>query len=159
MKKIIAMLLALIVLGTLCAACGGESGQTPDVTTPTGEAPYRIKVVDALGNPCTEGIIVRFMQNGQQASMQTVGADGVASKELPAGDYTVELKFTDAQAAFYYDTAALKLTSANREAEIVLYNGVKTENGRTIFAQGKETVAYDVTVGCTYVQLTAGQRN
>ena len=159
MKKMIAMLLALIVFGALCAACGSESGQSPDVTTPTGDAPYRVKIVDALGNPCTEGIIVRFMQNGQQASMQTVGADGIASKELPAGEYTVELKFTDAKAVFYYDAAALKLTSANREAEIVLYNGVKTEEGRTIFAQGKENIAYDVTVGCTYVQLTVGQRN
>lgn len=158
MKKIIAMLLALVVLGTLFAACGSEPGQTPE-TTPTGNAAYSVKVVDALGNPCTAGIIVRFMQNGQQASMQTVGADGVATKELPAGDYTVELKFTDAEAAFYYDAAALQLTSANREAEIVLYNGVNTENGRTIFAQGKENVAYNVGVGCTYAPLTVGERN
>lgn len=160
MKKIIALVLALTMLCTLFAACGSENTpQNQDPATPTGNAAYSVKVVDALGNPYTEGIIVRFMQNGQQVSMQIVDASGVAAKELPAGDYTVELKFTDANANYYYDPAGLTLTSASRDAEVVLYNGVDAESGRSLYVQGKDTTAYNVELGCTYVKLTAGERN
>lgn len=161
MKRIIALTLVLALACTLFAACGKPS-DTPDEpqdATPTGDAAYSVSVVDGLGNPVTEGVIVRFMQGAQQISMQTVNASGVASKELPAGDYTVELKFTDADAAFYYDESALTLTSANRETTVTLYQGVDENAGRQLFAQGKETTAYSVGVGCTYLPLTAGERN
>lgn len=160
MKKILAIILALAMLCVLFAACGSENNpENQDPATPTGNAAYSVKVADALGNPYTEGVIVRFMQNGQQASMQTVDANGVATKELPAGEYTVELKFTDTKANYYYNQDGLTLTSADRSVEVVLYNGMDTESGRSLHVQGKETVAYNVGVGCTYVKLTAGERN
>ena len=158
MKKIIALTLVLTLACTLFAACGDQP-EAPEDTIPTGDAAYSVSVVDGLGNPVTEGVIVRFMQGAQQISMQTVNASGVASKELPAGDYTVELKFTDADAAFYYDDSALTLTGTNRETTVTLYQGVDENSGRQLFAQGRETTAFPVDVGCTYLPMTAGERN
>ena len=161
MKKIIAMLLALVMLGSLLAACDGEQNvdqpEQPDqpAETPAG---YSVKVMDALGNPCSEGIIVRFMQNGQQVSMQTVGQDGVATKDLPDGEYTVELKFTDSESMYYYEEG-VKLDAGNKHADIILYNALPAEPDHSLFAQGKDVGAYAVGVGCTYVKLTAGERN
>lgn len=161
MKKIIALILALTLTAALFAACGSQN-DTPAANTPSddasGDPTYSVKVVDGLGNPVTEGVIVRFMQNGQQVSMQTVSAEGVAAKALPAGDYTAELKFTDAGAAYYYDTAALQLTADKRETQITLYNGVDEASGVSLFAQGKEHTAYSVGVGCTYIPTATGER-
>ena len=158
MKKILSLVLALSVLCTLTACGGTNTPEDPDTQTPTGNAPYTVKVVDALGTPYTEGIIVRFMQGDTQVSMQTVGPDGTASKELPAGEYTVELKFTDADANYHYDTG-LTLTSAQREIGVVLSRTVGAEPDRTLFAGDKENAAYVVETGCTYVPLTNGERN
>lgn len=162
MKKIIATLLALTVLCTLFAACGGEQPQTPDSTEQGTEAPaagYQVKVVDPLGNPYTDGIIVRFMQNGQQISMQTIGADGVAAKELPDGEYTVELKFTDADALYYYDTSNVQLTAENKQLEIQLSHALGEAPEQSLYAQGQDVGAYRVDVGCTYVKLVSGERS
>ena len=158
MKKTIALLLVLTLACTLFAACG-ETGSEPTNTTPTGDPTYSVKVTDALGNPCTEGIIVRFMQGGQQVSMQTVDGNGVAAKTLPAGEYTVELKSTDASASYYYDATGLTLTTENTSVQVILSQNVNEETGRTLFAGGQESTAYAVGVGCTYVKLTPGQRN
>ena len=161
MKKIIAMLLALLVLSTLFAACGGEQPQTPD-STGENESPaagYQVKVVDHLGNPYTEGIIVRFMQNGQQVSMQTIGADGVAAKDLPDGEYTVELKFTDGDALYYYDPSNVTVSAEKKTLEIQLAHALGQEPDRELYAQGKDVGAYSVGVGCTYVKLVSGERS
>lgn len=157
MKKIITILLAVLMFGSLLAACGTE--QNPEEPEqPETPAGYSVQVVDALGNPCTEGVIIRFMQGGQQVSMQTVGADGVAAKELPDGEYTVELKFTDTDSLYHYD-ANITLTAENKSAKVVLSHALPEEPSYTLYAQGKETGAYHVGLGCTYVKLTAGQRN
>ena len=161
MKKIIAMLLALLVLSTLFAACGAEPQQTPDGTQGN-DAPaagYQVKVVDPLGTPYTEGIIVRFMQNGQQVSMQTIGTDGVAAKELPDGEYTVELKYTDADALYYYDASDLTLTAQNKSLEIQLSKALGEEPDQSLYAGGQDAGAYHVGVGCTYVKLQPGERS
>ena len=162
MKKIIALILVLTLAATLFAACGSQN-DTPATDTPSddasGEPTYSVKVKDGLGNPVTAGVIVRFLQNGQQISMQTVNGEGVAAKALPAGEYTAELKFTDSEAHFYYDAAAVVLTADKREAEVTLYNSVDEATGRSLFALGKETTAYAVGMGCTYIPTTAGERN
>ena len=162
MKKIIALILVLTLAATLFAACGSQN-DTPAADTPSddasGDPTYSVKVVDGLGIPVTEGVIVRFLQGQTQVSMQTVNAEGIAAKALPAGEYTVELKFTDSEAGFYYDASALTLTADRRELEVILYNGVNTEDGRDLFAQGKDCVAYPVGVGCTYIPTVAGERN
>ncbi len=155
MKKMKALLLAALVLAGVClfAACGGEGG------TGDGAADgYQVKVVDALGTPYTSGIIVRFMQNGQQVSMQKVDENGVAVKDLPDGDYTVELQFTDSNAAYYYDNTDLTLSAGQKSLEVQLSYALSGE-GTPLFAAGEDVTAYDVGVGCTYVELTPGKRN
>lgn len=165
MKQIKALVLAL---GMLCcvavlAACDGENAQPPIDNGNETDSAYRVKVVDAFGEPLSDGIIVRFMQGGTQASMQVVGEDGVAAKELEAGEYTVELKFTDSDAAYYYDQTDLTLTADSRELEITLYHALSGEP-QLLFApslkgDSREHEAYTVGVGGTYVELTPGERN
>ena len=97
MKRIVVLLLALcLVLGL--AACGSEETKpaaTGGETVADGQVEYRVSVADATGAPYTEGVIVRFMQGDTQTSMQVVNEEGVAVKALPAGEYTVQLQFTD----------------------------------------------------------------
>ena len=101
---------ATVVMLCLLTGCGGSEA-----------APgYRVKVVDALGNPYTEGVVVQFMQNGVSAGMQVVGADGVAFKDMADGNYTVELSFTDEKANYYYDKTDLTLTAEKKDLTVTL---------------------------------------
>lgn len=160
--------LLLLVLTMLCgivlfSACGGENeAEIPEATQ--SQAPgYQVTVTDYFGNPVS-GAIVRFMQNGQQASMQVVDDNGVAAKELEKGEYTVELQFTDENAAYYYDQTDLTLTAEKTTLEITLYNALSGEP-QMLFAHSlltdgnKEHPAYHVRVGGTHVELTPGERN
>ena len=157
MKNIRALLLAILMLCSVLvfAACGEQESTEPQVTQPAG---YSVKVVDALGNPYTGDMIVRFMQNGQQAAMQKMGEDGVATKDLPDGEYTVELQFMDTEKNYYYDQTDLTMNANKKSLEIVLSYAVD-EEAKTLTVQGKEVTAYNVGVGCTYLELTAGERN
>ena len=96
MKRHIALLLTLVMVFILCACGAKEQGSAAgeELAGPG----YHVKVVDAFGNPCNEGVIVRFMQNGQQVTMQVVNEEGIVSKELEDGEYTVELQFTGDEA-------------------------------------------------------------
>lgn len=158
MKQILALALAL----TLClglAACGGNDG--PQLAA--GEALYKVTVADALGNPYTAGVIVQFMQNGQQVGMQVVNDQGVAEKALPKGDYSVELKFTDSKANYYYDAEAAKLSEKENALTVVLYTAAG--EATSLFAhslkagQAVDCQAYAVSAGCTWVELTVDERN
>lgn len=150
-KKITALLLAaLLCLSLMLTACGGGNGGS--------EAAYKVTIVDALGTPYTSGVVVKFMQNGQQAGMQVVNAEGVAEKTLPKGDYTLELQFTGADVEYYYDQAALTLSAEKTEQEIVLSYAQPAE-GQPLTAQGLETQAYRVATGCTYVTLDSENRS
>ena len=164
-RKIKALVLALSLLccAAVFAACGEQSSQPSGENTPAADGQYRVTVVDAFGEPAADGVIVRFMQGAQQASMQVVGKDGVAAKELPAGEYTAELKFTDEDAAYYYDQSDLKLTEDDRELTITLYKALSGEP-ESLFApslkgDSRECDAYAVSVGGTYVELEPGERN
>ena len=146
-KKIRAILLAVTALlcMVLLCACGGE-------------ADYQVKVLDAAGNPYTAGVIVKFMQNGAQVAMQPVDANGVATKTLEKGDYTLELVFTDDSLSGYVDPAKAVLSAKQTSVELTLCNTV-TGEGVDIYANGAEGKAYNVTVGGTYVPVAKGVRN
>lgn len=145
-KKTLCLLAALTVLAlSLLTGCGGDPG-------------YRVKVVDALGNPYTEGVVVQFMQNGQMIGMQVVDGTGTAAKELEDGDYTVELTFTDEKAEYYYDQSDLTMSADKKELTVVLAKKPKAET-TTLMAQKSEAEAYTVGTGCTYVTLKKGERN
>lgn len=165
MKKIKTLLLVLVmVLSVALAACGGQNGADASADGEATDPGYRVKVVDAFGAPVTSGVIVRFMQNGEQVSMQPVGEDGIAAKELEAGTYDVELKFTDSDAAYYYDQTGLTISENSDVLEIKLYSAlsgqVTSVHAYSLQTQDKkEHDAYSVGLGGTYVELTPGERN
>lgn len=149
--KLLPMVLCMVML--LCACGGGEQSGT----TASGTANYKVTVTDALGDPYTSGVIVRFMQDGAQAAMQAVNENGVAEKTLATGEYTVELMFTDSVAAFYYDHSDLTLSADKTELEITLAM-TPAADAHTLYVQGTEYDAYSVDEGCTYVSLNKGDR-
>ena len=74
------LLLLLVLCATLIlGACGGETAQ--DST----DANYKVTVVDGAGAPYTTGVIVQFLQNGQQVAMQVINGNGVAEKDPAQG--------------------------------------------------------------------------
>jgi len=150
MKKTRFLILAITVacIALVLAAC---SEKTP------AEMTYKVTVADALGNPYTSGVVVKFMQNGEQKAMQVVNDNGVAEKALPTGDYNVELTFTDSADAYYYDATGVMLTPEKTEATVTLANNPVESVG--LFAAGEEITAYHASIGSTYAQLVDGKRN
>ena len=157
MKKILSLVLAMVLCAGLLAACGGQE-EAPETTVNSNEAAYRVSVVDALGHPYTEGVIVRFLQNGEPVAMQVVDANGVVEKVLEKGDYTVDLAFTGDETGYHYEQEGLTLSADAAELEVTLAYAVNTP-GKSLYAQAKETTASYITAGCTYVTLEAGERN
>ncbi len=157
MKRMKALLLAVCMLLSvmLFAACGND---TQNETTSGADDGYKVKVVDGTGNPYTSGVIVRFLKGTEQVAMQKIDENGVAQKALEKGDYTVELMFTDDAEKYHYEKEGLTLSAEKTELEIVLYYTAAAET-QTLFAQGKDYEAHKVSIGSTYVGLTAGDRS
>ena len=151
MKKSLLILLAVVLgMGVLLTSCTTEPEST--------EATYQVSVKDAIGTPYTSGVIVKFMQNGQQVAMQVVDANGVASKTMAKGDYTVELMFTGDASQYYYNTKELVLSADKTTLDVILSQKI-VGNGTPLFAQSKEYEAFAVKAGCTYVTIKANTRN
>ncbi len=132
-----------------------DSSVTPPA--PDGTTEYSVKLIAPDGTPCKSGVVVKFMENGTQVAMQVPNSDGVVKKVLQSKEYTVELAFTGT--AFKTSAnASLKLTASKPSITINFLNelsGTPTD----IYPSGEEKKAYNVTVGATYVPLTAGERN
>ena len=158
-KKILAAALALAMLLALCA-CGGDDKKNDkkDDKADSTTASYQVKVLDGQGKPFTGGVVVKFLKNGEQVAMQKLDANGVATKELEKGDYTVELMFTDSSQTASYDTSSAVLSADKTTLELTLINdlGNKTEE---ITVEGDVFTAYMVNAGSTAVPLTASVRN
>ncbi len=148
-KKLYTWLVAALLIGAAMAlvACGkgGASG------------PYKVTVKDVLGNPCSNGVVVLFMQGDTQVAMQVCDKNGVATKELEPGDYTVQIKFTNADAEYYYEAGTL--TAKNREIEINLMNCIEESQFTEIYPAGEPYTAYHIEEGVTYTELNTGERN
>ena len=159
MKKMKALVLAmLMVLSLVLSACGGSDSEAAPTQNASGEMEYKVTVVDAQGTPFTTGVIVRFLQDGQQAAMQPIDATGAAAKTLAAGEYTVELMFTGNEDEYYYNKEGLVLTAQAPELTVTLTYNMAAEPVKLV-AQGEEVDAYPVTDGSTRVSLVPGQRN
>ena len=167
MKKIFTLLLAAVLCVSLMAACGAEDTATANedsknnsestgAATVSGEVTYRVALVDGLDQPVTGGVVVKFNQNGATAGMQTPDGNGVAEKTLPAGDYTVELQFTDEE--FKYDTTNLTLTAAAPELKIALSATLGSQS-QSLTIGDKNHEAFFVTVGSTAITLKADGRS
>lgn len=161
-KGLKALLLAvLMVLSVaLFTACGGNGGQINEggKETVSADAAYKVSVVDAVGNPYTKDIAVKFLQDGKQVAMQLVNESGVAEKTMIRGDYTVELQFTGSNVQYYYDSSDLALTADKTELEVVV-SLMLGEDFYPLFAGEQEHNAYYVTVGCTNVGLSQEGRS
>ena len=72
---------ALVCSAMLFVACGGSK-----------EKDYKVTVTDELNN-VYDGAVVRFLQDGNQVALQVCDENGVATKTLPTGEYTVEIKY------------------------------------------------------------------
>ena len=140
LKRIFALILALTCWAALLSACGEQA-----------DPAYQVRIVDALGRPYTSGVVVKFMENGVQAGMQVVNAEGVAEKTLPKGDYTVQLQFTDSDVNYVYDETALSL-AGKTELEIVLSYGLGEES-QNLYVVDRDYEAFYVNTGCTAVEL------
>ncbi len=138
---------ALMCSAMFLGACGSTGG----------DVEYKVTVKDALGNAYGSDVIVRFMKDGEQAAMQVCDENGVATKTLAAGKYTIELKFADTEVDFYYEEG-ITVTAKNPEIEMNL-SYVVGEESITLTTVDAEYDAYAVSSGCTYVELTKGERN
>lgn len=117
-----------------------------------GEKDYTVNVKDALGNPYTSGIVVKFMQGGKQVAMQPCDENGTATKSLTNGKYDVVLQFADDKTEYHYDND-IKLTSRKNEVDVILAYKVTSEPQKL----SDEYDAYPVNAGCTYVELNYGR--
>jgi len=157
-QKFTAMLALVLCFGMILGACGSQPSGETETTENSTEATYSVTVADAFGTPYTTGVIVAFLKDGQQVAMQPVNDSGVASKTLEKGEYTVELVFTGDESAYHYEKEGLALTADSTELTVVLANAL-TGEPTSLFVGGGETSAYHVGAGCTWVSLTAGERN
>lgn len=153
-KKSVYLLLAALML--CLVGCGEET-----VT----ECEYTVRVKDYNGNPVSNGAVVVFYDGDTQLAMQPCGTDGVATKTLSAGEYTVKVSFTGGDDAFYYDDTKLTVSKSSPEAEVVVYPRVTGE--ATVLSIPHSTVdelgltvstmeqkdAYSLSEGCTYIEL------
>lgn len=144
-KKIFAVTALVLAAVMAFASCGSK------------DATYKVSVTDLLGTPYTSGIVVKFMQNGEQVAMQACDENGVAEKILPKGEYDVELSFTDGEGNYYYEEGN-KLSSKETELNIQLARKISSEP-QVLYVEGEEVDAYSVNTGCTYVELEAEKRN
>ena len=157
-KKFGALVLSLLLcVSLLLGACGNAQAPAEAANNGT-DAEYVVKIVDGSGTPYTSGVIVQFMQNGEKVALQTVDANGVASKVMAKGDYTVELMFTGNADDYYYEKEGLTLSATQTTLEVVLAQTVTTA-AQTLFVGGNEYNAYRIDTGSTHVKLTAGERN
>lgn len=147
MTKATSILLAatLMCSALFLGACGNS-----------GEVEYKVTVVDAIGNTYGKEVLVRFMQDGSQVAMQVCDENGVATKTLAAGEYDIQLKLADSDVEFVYEEG-VSVSAKNPETEIELVYKVSGEP-TVITAETKEYDAYHVSVGCTSVELVAGER-
>ncbi len=163
-KKILAAALALSLLFALCA-CGNDSkkdGKKDSEKKPNADstvASYQVKVLDGQGNPMTDGVVVKFLKDGEQVAMQKVDENGVATKELEKDNYTVELMFTDSAQSGHYDASAAVLSPDKTTLELSLINSLGTETTELVVG-GDTYTAYIVSAGSTHVPaVKAGVRN
>lgn len=152
-KKQLSLLIALMLVCTavMLGACGSEE------ISESAEATYTVTVKNAVGTPYSSGVIVKFLENGEQVAMQPCDANGTASKALASGEYTVELAFTDDANGYYYENN-ITLTAENSSADVILSKKITAEP-TVLYVSAGEYDAYSVGIGSTYAELSAENRN
>lgn len=144
MKKlgIVAVLICSVML---FVACGNARGNKE----------YKVTVKDALGNTYGKDTIVEFYNGEEKAGMQICDENGVATKSLPAGEYTIKVFSTDKEISYHYEETVVNPATTNIE---VIISNTLGEEPKVLFVGGNEVDAYNVNAGCTNVELTEGKR-
>ena len=122
-----------------------------------GEKDYIVNIKDAVGNPYTTGIVVKFMQGGKQVAMQSCDENGTARKSLINGKYDVVLEFADENVEYHYDKK-IKLTPRKNEVDVILARKVSGDPEK-LYVGDAEFNIFNVQTGCTYVDLKENSRN
>ncbi len=159
-KRIPALMLCLVFLcSMLLSACGTEGGNSDKADTLS----YEVAVVDGLGVPYTQKVIVKFMQEGSQVAMATINEAGVAAKELPKGDYTVEIATTESGVSCWFDETQAVLSGEQPKIQVTMAY-VAGGEAMSLTATAPDTEisreydAFSVGAGSSYVSLTADDR-
>ena len=160
LKRFSSIIMAVVLMcsAVVMSGCGKDKGKDSNVDA-NGEVEYKVSAKDALGNPYTSGVIVKFLQDGSQVAMQVCDETGVATKKLKAGDYDVELSFTDGDEGYHYNKEGLKVTSKNNELDVIVAYTTANSTDRQVYFEQKDFTAYSVLEGCTYVELDTEYRN
>lgn len=158
-KRIKALMLASLMLLAMVGLCACGDGSNATTTTQLSKtALYQVTVLGVDGKAASDGVIVRFLKEGEEVALQKTDASGIAAKELERGNYTVELMFIDEKSSYYYDTTAMTLSEIKTELTVELANkAVKYDS--TLYAGGQEHEAYVVSAGLTHVTLSANSRS
>ena len=152
LKNVKALLLAVTVLFCTVLLCACE-----EKAAVSGDAAYAVTVLDAAGKPASN-VIVKFMQDGKQVAMQPVDANGVATKTLKRGAYTVECIYTADNTTAYCDSAAAALSADKISTTVTLYKVVGGE-GVDLTVEGADVKAYPVAAGGNYINVAKQTRN
>lgn len=157
-KRIIALCLCALMVFSLFAC----ENNADDPVTPSGNVTYQVKVVNGVGQPYAGAMIVTFVGADGKENLATVNAEGIASKELSAGEYTLKVAAMDPSITLKYDAA--KVTAEKPSAELMVAYGMG-ESFETVYAQSVtmegqlDYDAYMVNTGSTAVSVTAEDRN
>ncbi|MBO5867455.1 MAG: hypothetical protein J6Q54_00935 [Oscillospiraceae bacterium] len=129
MRNIWMLMLALVMVFTLCACNSGETGatqaptqapteattepaETTEPTLPEGKAVYTVKVVDEGGNP----VVGAMVQLCLEACIPSItDAEGVATYTVDEANYKVSFVampegYTSDVTEFYFDAGSYELT-------------------------------------------------
>jgi hypothetical protein len=156
-KRFTALLLSLLLLVSLALTACSDKNPGDELSA---EAAYKVTVVDGLGNPYTEKIIVKLMQGGKQVAMGAINAQGVFEKTLSRGEYTVEVASTNADLKCNF--IPVTLTAEVTEAQVIM--AYAPTDFREISANSVSTGEYltyqagTVGTGSSYIKLDAADR-
>ena len=143
MKKLI-IAAVLMCSAMFLVACGG------------GETEYKVTVKDAVGNTYGKETIVEFYDGDEKVGMQICDENGVATKTLEKGKYTIKVVSTEKEVVYAY--AETQVTGSKTEVEVIISNTLG-EEPEILYVGGEETDAYNVNTGCTNVTLAKGERS
>lgn len=161
-KILIVLMVAAIFGCVLMAGCEKEP-ETP------AQMDYKVALTDYAGNAIGSGAVAVFYQDGTQVAMQACDANGVATKTLSTGEYTVKLQFTSGD-TYYYQEEGLALTADSPELKVTLYPKAAGEQvtlnipkwsvdelGLSV-VENTPTPVYYLTEGATYVEVKPGEK-
>lgn len=147
--RILAMLLAVLML---CGCQSADPTKPATTTLPKGPAEYSVTVTDALGNPMSN-VGVAFMQGEEQAGMAITDANGVATKNLERGEYTLKLTFVDIDHSYHTNADTIKLTATQTQATVQAGYEMGTLSDH-ITVSGNERPAYTLVLSGSSLTIT-----